>query len=134
MLDNLRLWILIARVPGLASGAALHRAGLRALHHGRWEAAERLLDLAALRYGRELRVEPIARARVHQLIARAHRGGQLEADACLEVERRLYRLPKIERPEPPFDLTDARDLLATWSAIGVPVVEGTRPFAHGRAA
>ena len=134
MLDSLRLWNLIARVPGLAPGAALHRAGLQALHDGRWDAAEHLLDLAAQQYGRELRVEPIARARVHQWIARARRGGQVEVEACLEVERRLYRLPRIERPEPPFELTDACELLASWSASAAPCARDTGPIPPGRAA
>jgi len=119
MLDTLRLWILVARLPGLVPGAALHRAGLRALHAGELESADRLFDLAALQYGRELRVEPIARARVHQQIARARQSGHLSAEFCLEVERRLYRLPLIERLEPPFELTDARELLALWTADGV---------------
>jgi hypothetical protein len=115
MLDSVRLWNLVARVPGPVPGVVFHRAGLKALHAGRWETADRLLDRAAREYRRELRVEPIARARAHQMIARARRGGRPDANACLEVERRLYRLPRIERLEPPFELADASELLATWA-------------------
>ncbi len=116
MLDTVRLWNLAARLPGPFSGAKLHHAGLRALHARAWDAADDLLERAALAYRRELRVEPIARARVHQLIARMRGTDHRDAAACLEIERSLYRLARIERLEPPFELVDSSELLATWSA------------------
>ena len=113
MLDTVRLWLYSAPIPGLRSGARLHRAALASLHAGREEEADRLFERAVHRYREELRVEAIARARVHQMIARVRHG--VGAATPLEVERMLYRLDRIERLEPPFDLTDARDLMAHWN-------------------
>jgi len=96
-------------------GAALHRAGLHALAGGDAASALRLLDRAALRYRRELAVEPLARVRVHELMARAAAaadGGPAELQ--VEVARRLARLDLIEDIEPPFGTIESGLLLARW--------------------
>jgi hypothetical protein len=109
------LWELAARVPAPLSGPALHRLGLSALYAGRHDAADRLFERAALRYREELSVEPLARLRVHQRIARLRAGGRFDPERAVEIERQLYRLNSIEALEPPHTLIDAGRLLATWS-------------------
>jgi len=118
MLESLVARVLAGLVPSAARGAWLHRAALRALVGRRYAAAEALFEGAARCYRRELKVEPLARLRVHQLIARAraHPDQDREGALTLEIERRLCRLHRIESLEPEFPLADARALLAEqWS-------------------
>jgi hypothetical protein len=119
------VWFIGLAVPDCFSGAALHRAALAAAHRKEPSWAARLFERAALRYRAELRVEPLARLRVHQEIVRLRALGSLaDIERCLEVERALTRLDRIETLEPPFDLVDARTLLATWhSPAGAPIDE-----------
>jgi hypothetical protein len=110
-------WI-AGRVPGVMPGALIHRAALRALHAGAFALADALFERAADRYRLDLEVEPLARLRVHQAIARVHATGHpaRDPDACLDIEQRLARLQRIESLEPPFELVPASRLLATWIA------------------
>lgn len=105
-----------APLPRLFRGATLHRAALVSTHRGDYSLAERLFRVAAARYRHELRVEPLARLRVHQEIARVRGLGTPERDPsrCIEVECALARLATIESLEPPFELVDADSLLASW--------------------
>jgi hypothetical protein len=103
---------LLERVPVLLDGRTLHRAGLRALAAGDPARARRMFACAALRYRRELRVEALARVRVHQLIAAARAGG--DPEDALEVEWRLRRLDTIEALDAPHARIDARRLMAAW--------------------
>jgi hypothetical protein len=101
----------------LFDGAGLHHAALYEMSRGRWDAAERLFERAARRYRVEVRVEPLARLRAHQLIARI-RGGRTAAAgrelAIVEAERLLCRLTRIESLNAPFALTDAHALIGAW--------------------
>lgn len=108
------------RAPWLFAGADLHRAGLMAHAGGDYEWAVRLFELAALRYRDELRTEPLARVRVHQLMARACAAGGGISPLSLEVDRALARLESIESPSPPFALVPAHELLASWLDPGAP--------------
>ena len=112
--------LLAALLPSIQGGARLHHAALEALHRGDPREADRLLERAALAYRHELAIEPLARARVHQLIARvrAYPGGAEVGERTLEIERRLCGLDRIEALEPPFALVEARELLATWVTQG----------------
>jgi hypothetical protein len=103
---------LLAHWP-YARGEALHRAALEASHAGEHRVAERLFTAAGRAYRRELELLPLARLRVHQLIARA------EADAGPEIERRLERLEDIESPIPPFELVPAASLRTSLPEAGV---------------
>ncbi len=114
LLGSSRVWDLACRNPWLFTGSDLHRAGLRAYAGGRFEWAMRLFEAAALRYRDELRTEPLARVRVHQLMARASAAGGRISPLSLEVDRALARLERIESPEHPFDLVPAHELLASW--------------------
>lgn len=110
--------LLAAFLPDDEAGARYHRAALEALHRGDPRKAHALLERAAIRYRRGVLVEPLARARVHQLIARA-RAGTEDAEALgLEIARCLCRLSRIESLEPPFPVVDARALLAKLLAAG----------------
>ena len=75
--------------PRLVSGARLHRAALD---------------------------EALARLRVHQLMVRvrARPASGAATSEMLEIVRRLNRLDHLERLEPPFELCDARSVLAEW--------------------
>jgi len=108
--------LLAALLPGIVSGARLHRAALEALHRGQAETAVILFERAAVRYRRELAVEPLARVRVQQLIARARARPEEGRDGrlALEIERRLCLLRQIEELEPPYRLIEAREMLASW--------------------
>jgi hypothetical protein len=108
--------IAATRAPRFVPGRMLHRAGLRAMSAGAWRTAERLFEAAGERYRIELRVVPLARVRVHQLMARARAAARHNRDPQLEVEaeRRLCRLDAIEAPWPPFTLVEAASLLAGW--------------------
>lgn len=116
MFDSRHLWTLATRIPQAFSGIALHRWALEAIHRGGYDAADRLFEAAASRYRVELAVEPLARLRVHQMIARVRAldNPERETELSLEVERLLTRLDRIESLEPPFELVDAGSLLATW--------------------
>ncbi len=117
MLDTPFVWLLALRLPTLFSGRALHRAALHAVAAGVYPAAEALFERAAEHYRMDLEVEPLARLRVHQLIARVRAAGDADRDTalCLEVEQRLTRLGTIESLEAPFDLVPASRLLASWA-------------------
>jgi len=105
----------------LRGSTRLHRAALAAIHARNWERAEELFEAAAERYRRELEVEALARLRVHQMMARVLAGCDpgSESQRCLEVERRLCRLDRIESLQPPFALIDARSVLASWIRPGL---------------
>lgn len=103
-------------VPDLASGRTLHRRALVALEAGDASTAELWFEFAAESYRGELAVEPLARLRVHQLMARAGATGSQSGDATavLEIVRRLNRLDRLETLCAPFELADARTVLAQW--------------------
>ena len=109
-------------LPDHVSGRTLHRRALSACAAGAHADAERWFEAAAACYRRELAVEPLARLRVHQLMARARAGAGPAADPTLmiEVVRRLNRLDRLESLSPPHELTDARSVLAEW-------IEGSQP-------
>ena len=109
------LWKLAASLPDPLDGAMFHRLGLAALHAGCCREADALFERAARRYRADLAVEPLARLRAHQSIARARDGGDADPARALEIERQLYRLRTIESLEPPFALIDACHLLASWN-------------------
>ena len=106
--------LLAAFLPDDQAGARLHRAALEALHRGDPQKAQLLLERAAIRYRRAVLVEPLARARVHQLIARARSGADHAEALGLEISRCLCRLDLIESLEPPYALIPARELLSRW--------------------
>lgn len=117
MLDSARLLPLAHHLPVLFDGAGLHRAALQEMTRGRWAAADRLFESAAVRYRADLQVEPLARLRVHQLMARVRSGVLPEPEAAelvLEVDSRLCRLGRIESLDSPFAFVHARTLLASW--------------------
>jgi hypothetical protein len=115
MLDAPPFWNLGATLPSLFEGRTLHRWALSALDRGDLALALRLFDRAALRYRAELRVQELARLRVHELIARSRTiDGRSDHDLSLEIERRLAGLDTIESLAPPFTRMDARRLLAEW--------------------
>ena len=110
------LWIAAVAAPLLFPGRLLHQAALWAAWEGAFPEAERLFEAAARCYQSELGVVPLARLRAHQAMTRA-RTSPLEgpdSERCLDVERRLCRLERIEAPWPPFPLVDATSLLASW--------------------
>src|SRR2546425_9586553 len=117
MLDFAPTLLLATRIPSLFGGTTLHRAALRASYRQAFEIADRLFERAADRYRHDLAVEPLARLRVHQLIARVRSGlnPERESALCLEIEHRLARLSSIESLDPPFELMHARMLQAIWT-------------------
>jgi len=108
--------------PSLGHGRWLHARGLQAFSDGDTASAERWFELAALRYREELAVEALARVRVHQLMARARsaHSGAAESAAMIEIVRRLNRLDLLERLRSPYELADARVVLADWIELGSP--------------
>jgi hypothetical protein len=112
VLDSAAIWWLASRLPLLFPARALHIAALHALRAGAWSTAEALFERTAARYRADIAVEPLARLRVHQLIARlrAAVGSAREESLRLEAEQRLARLDRIESLEPPFDLVPAVQL------------------------
>jgi hypothetical protein len=116
MLDSRHLWLLATRIPRAFSGASLHRWALEALHASEYPTADRLFEAGAIRYRAELAVEPLARLRIHQLIARVRSMDhpERESETVLEIERLLSHLSRIESLAPPFELVEAHSLLATW--------------------
>ena len=128
MLDNFANRVL-ALAPGLLPGEMLHRRALAATAAARYVDAERLFEAAAAAYRCELRMEPLARLRVHQLMARARSGDRTqEAERLLEIVRGLNKLDQLESFAPPFELHDAREVLADWlGAAQVADAEGAEP-------
>jgi len=114
LLESPRTWVLACHNPWLFGGEQLHRAGLHAFAAGAPETAVRLFEGAARRYRADLKTEPLARVRVHQLMAGALAGGGRMSPLSLEVDRALTRLDRIESPVPPFPLVPAHVLLASW--------------------
>ena len=109
------VWNVASLTPLPLDGAAHHRVALEAMHAGCFRAADRLFERAARCYREEVSVEPLARLRTHQAIARLRASARPEPERLLEVERQLYRLRTIESLEPPFALIDAGRLLASWN-------------------
>jgi hypothetical protein len=118
------------RLPALIPGATVHRAGLAALHRGSYSLADALFERAADRYRVDLAIQPLARLRVHQSMARIRAAGSRERERdrgpCLDVEQRLARLERIESLDPPYALVPASSLLATW------IAPDTAPSVPGR--
>ena len=110
------LRVVLRFLPHFTTGRVLHRRALAAHAAGADAEAERWFESAAARYREELAVEPLARLRVHQLMARARAGdsAQVESAAMIEIVRRLNRLDRLEALSPPFELVDARTVLAQW--------------------
>jgi hypothetical protein len=102
--------------PRLVSGARLHRRALDVSASGSPAEAERWFEAAATAYRDELAIEALARLRVHQLMVRvrARPASSAATSEMLEIVRRLNRLDHLERLEPPFELCDARSVLAEW--------------------
>ena len=103
-------------LPALVSGRALHRQALAVSAIGDHAHAVEWFEVAASQYRRELAVEPLARLRVHQQMVRARPvGGRgLDSNAMLEIVRGLNRLDQLESLDAPFELGDARSVLAAW--------------------
>ncbi len=116
MNSQLALLHLARLLPVPFGGPTLHRAGLRALADGSPAMADQLFERAALAYRSDLELERLARVRVHQRIARLQSADGLppDADTLVEVQHMLGRVGRIESLEPPFELVDARELLARW--------------------
>jgi hypothetical protein len=116
MLPLPALRVVLRFLPRLASGRTLHRRALAAHAAGRLAEAECWFESAAERYREELAVEPLARLRVHQLMARAGAGdgSGVEGAAMIEIVRRLNRLDRLENLCAPYELVDARTVLAQW--------------------
>ncbi len=111
----------------LGPGAWFHQRGLAVFAAGDPAQAVHWFELAALRYRDELAVEPLARVRVHQLMARgrAVASAAAESVAMIEIVRRLNRLDQLERLESPYELADARVALADWIELGARPVHGS---------
>jgi hypothetical protein len=86
------------------------------MHRGDHRLADLLFERAAARYREELAVEPLARLRAHQMISRVRslENPERASELCLDAERMVARLNRIESLEPPFERVDARTLLANW--------------------
>ena len=118
MLDTIVHRVLVRLASGLVPGGTLHRRALAASAAGRYVDAERLFEAAAAAYRFELRVEPLARLRVHQTMmrARATRDPVREAAMMIEIVRGLNKLDRLERFVAPHALVDAREVFADWLA------------------
>ena len=116
LLESPRIRALASGSPWLFAGEFLHQAGLRAFSAGEYRTAVTLFEGAAARYREELKTEPLARVRVHQLMAAVCASGDRLNPLSLEVDRALTRLERIESPAPPYDLVPAHVLLASWLA------------------
>ncbi len=114
---------LARQVPSAIGARRVHRAGLAALEAGAWREADGLLDRAATGYRRDLEVEPLARCRVHQAMARALaacHGMTPDPHAhtlVLAADQALARLDTIELPYAPYTPVPARTLLGAWYAV-----------------
>ena len=122
--------------PQLGHGHWFHLRGLQAFSDGETESADRWFELAALRYREELAVEALARVREHQLMARARTAasGAAESAAMIEIVRRLNRLDLLERLRSPYELADARVVLADWIELGAPRSHAPESFPAAQAA
>jgi transposase InsO family protein len=122
--------------PQVGHGRWFHLRGLQAFSDGDTVGADRWFELAALRYREELTVEALARVRVHQLMARARSAdsGAAESAAMIEIVRRLNRLDLLERLRSPYELADARVVLADWIELGAPRSHGPESFPAAQAA
>jgi hypothetical protein len=118
MLDIQLIRVVARLAPGWLPGGTLHRRALAASAAGRVVDAEQLFEAAAASYRRELGIEPLARLRVHQLMARARATGDpvREAEMMLEIVRKLNKLDRLEALRAPFELRDAREVLTDWLA------------------
>lgn len=122
VLDLALLRILARITPGLVPAATLHRRALAACAAGRFVDAEQWFEAAADGYRRSWQVEPMARLRVHQRMARTRAIGDpvREAEAMLEIVRALNRLDRLESMQAPFELMDAREVLSNWLTESAP--------------
>lgn len=120
MPDILAFPLVLRLAPRWVAGSVLHRRGLSALAAGRLDAADRLLEVAALAYREELAVTALARLRVHQRMLRLRRQGGDPGDSpdLIEVVQAVQRLDRLERFESPHALDDARTVLAEWLGDG----------------
>jgi hypothetical protein len=120
MIASLLERVLHRFAPGLLPGQTLHRRGLQAASDGHYVDAERWFERAAAAYRRELHIEPLARLRVHQRLARARarRDAAGEAEHMLDIVRSLNRLDRLESLRAPYALMDARTVLSDWIADG----------------
>ncbi len=120
-----RSYFAIRALALVTRGAVLHQWGLESLHAERFATAAMMFEAAARRYRHELAVEPIARLRVHELMAQVLSGAEpaAETERCLEVERRLCQLDQIESIASPHHLVDAHSLLGTWRDAGSRIEE-----------
>jgi len=115
MLDLLANRVLVRLAPGLVPAGTLHRRALAAAAAEHFVDAERLFEAAAAAYRHELRVEPLARLRVHQHMTRARaRGAAGEPEVLLEIVRLLSKLDRLEAFDAPHELLDARAAFARW--------------------
>ena len=123
MLDIPLIRVAVRLAPGRLPGGTLHRHALAAVAAGRDVDAEQMFEAAAASYRRELCIEPLARLRVHQLMARARATGDpvREAEMMLEIVRKLNKLDRLESLQAPFELRDAREVLTDWLA-GAPIL------------
>ncbi len=118
-MPHARLALALATIsPRLFTGSRLHHAALGAMAEEDFDTARGLFACAAEHYRREVAVEALARLRVHELIGRVRSQEEpgRETEMCLEVERRLTLLDRIESLEAPFEMRPARTLLANWYA------------------
>jgi hypothetical protein len=120
-------------LPALASGTACHHRALAAAARGDMLTAERWFEFAIARYRRDLAVESLARLRIHQLMLGARPGGgepvTESSGVMVEIVRRVNRLDRLEALDFPFELADARTVLAGWAerqALAAPAVGTAR--------
>lgn len=134
MLDFALTRVLLRVLPGIVPGGSLHRRALAAVAAGRAADADHWFEAAADAYRRELAIEPLARLRVHQAMARARASADEtgEGERLLEIVRGLNRLDALESFEPPHPLIDAREVLAAWVAAD-PVARARPVVANGAA-
>lgn len=116
MPDSIVQRLLLRLAPAIVPGAVLHRRALEATAAGRASEAERFYECAARRYRSELAVEPLARLRVHQAMTRARACNDPGAESAmlLGIVQSLNKLDQLEALQAPFDLADARQVLALW--------------------
>lgn len=114
MLSTSLARLFATRLPGLFTGAQLHRAGLAAFHGADYMVSDLLMEHAAERYREDLEMEALARLRTHQMILHVFAGRLRDSQSTLEVDRRLSRLDRIESLAPPFASIPAHELIARW--------------------
>mgnify|MGYP003694090649 CR=1 FL=1 len=136
MLDRLLLYSFAAPLRRTVAAARLHRAALLAIGRGRYAAARELFDAAVPGYRRELRVESLARLRIHEMMGRVLERTEPERDGerCNEIVRRLAALDQIESPAPPHAKLPVDRVLAEWrAALMLARIEVARPDRPGLA-